>query len=153
MADDKNAKDEAAELQDAEHRTAKRRLRTSPETVRERTAKFQSQAKLDAKPSAGRNMLSAFLWGFSWPLRKIGHVIGKLGRFRAVRFVVRNLGKVIVPVYFRNSWRELRLVTWPDRRTSFKLTYAVIVFSVLFGVIIAIVDFGLDKLFKELIIK
>ncbi len=152
MADDKNVKDEVAKVQDAENRTSKRRLRTSTETVRERTRKLQTQAKLDAEPS-GRNVFSTFLWGFTWPLRQFGQFVGKLGRFRVIRFVTRVLGRVLLPVYFRNSWRELRLVTWPDRRTSWKLTYAVIVFSILFGVIIAAVDFVLDKLFKELIIK
>ena len=123
----------------------KRRLRTGPETVHERTEKLQKQSEDRAADSRGK----AFLKGFLWPLRKLGHLIGKLGRFRIFRWI----GYVLLPPYIRNSWRELKLVSWPDRRKTFQLTYAVIIFSVIFGLLIAAVDFGLDKLFKELIVK
>ncbi len=69
----------------------------------------------------------------------------------------RVLGKVLATVllikYFRSSFSELKLVTWPDWKKSWRLTWAVLVFSVFFGVILAIVDFGLDKLFKQLILN
>ena len=123
----------------------KRRLRTSSETVRERSEKLQLQDEAKQKKSGFR----AFLNGFLWPLRALGHQIGKLGRFRVFRWI----GLVLLPRYIRNSWRELRLVSWPDRKKTFQLTYAVIVFSVLFGVIVAGVDYGLDKLFKEIVLK
>ena len=83
------------------------------------------------------------------PFKWIGHQLAKLGRFK----VVRVIGQIVWPKYFRNSWKELRLVTWPNRRETWQLTLAVIIFSVIFGVIIAVVDFGLDKAFKQLIIK
>lgn len=66
---------------------------------------------------------------------------------------VKKVGRFIVPKYFRNSWHELRAVQWPDRRQTWRLTGAVIAFAVAFGIAIAIVDFGLDKLFKELLLK
>jgi preprotein translocase SecE subunit len=44
-------------------------------------------------------------------------------------------------------------VTWPTWRESRRLTGAVILFSVIFGGLIAIVDYGLDKLFKQLLLK
>jgi preprotein translocase SecE subunit len=125
---------------------SKRRLRvSSPETVRERTEKLQNQA---AKPK-GNGPFRAFIGGFFAPLRWLGRQIGKLGRFRVFRWI----SYVFVPPYVRNSWRELRLVTWPDRRQSWQLVNAVIIFSIVFGIIIAIVDYGLDKLFKEFIVK
>ncbi|MCA9327509.1 preprotein translocase subunit SecE [Candidatus Saccharibacteria bacterium] len=55
--------------------------------------------------------------------------------------------------YIRDSWRELRKVTWPSFRESLRLTAAVIVFSVIFGAIIAVVDFGLDKVFRQILLK
>jgi preprotein translocase subunit SecE len=58
-----------------------------------------------------------------------------------------------VPPYFRNSWKELTQVTWPDRRQTRRLTFAVILFSVIFGTIVAGVDFGLDKLFRTFILN
>jgi preprotein translocase SecE subunit len=130
-------------------KSGKRRLRVGNETVRERTAKFQK----DAEKPARTNIFAAFWQGFSWLPRRAGRAISSLGRFRVLGIPGRFIGRILLPKYFRNSWRELRLVTWPDRGTSLRLTYAVIIFSVLFGIIIAIVDFVLDKLFKEFIIK
>ena len=111
----------------------KRRLHTSSETVRERANKAQVSS---GKPTRKRRAASKVLA----PLRPIGHFLGKISRF-------------IIPPYFRNSWRELRQVTWPKWKQSRQLTGAVIVFSIIFGVLIAIVDFGLDKVFKKVILK
>lgn len=86
------------------------------------------------------------------PVRKIGAPLGKAGS--AVRkSPVGKAGRFIVPKYFRQSWQELREVTWPDRKQTVKLTFAVIAFATVFGVAIAIVDYGLDKLFRELLLK
>lgn len=71
------------------------------------------------------------------------------GKFRRT---VGKIGRLIVPSYFRNSWKELRNVSWPDRRTTIKLTFAVIVFAVVFAVLVAVIDYGLDKLFRALIL-
>lgn len=128
-----------------EQKRPKRRLRGSSETVRERTEKSKLRAAAPKKPSRTR----AFISGFFAPLRWLGRMIGKLERFRIFRWI----GYVIFPVYIRNSWRELRLVTWPSRRQSLQLTNAVIIFSIIFGLLVAVVDYGLDKLFKEFIIK
>lgn len=57
------------------------------------------------------------------------------------------------PKFFSEAWKELRLVEWPNRRTSWKSTFAVVVFAVVFGLIIAITDYGLDQLFKNVLIK
>ncbi len=142
----KSAADEAS----SKPNSAKRRLRTNSETVRERQHRIGAEQEASIiKQSSGRNIFSAFWSGFTWPLRKIGHALARLGRFKVIRII----GRIIFPRYFRNSWKELRLVTWPDRRTSWKLTYAVIIFSVLFGTIVFGVDTVLDKLFKEFIIK
>ncbi len=122
----------------------KRRLRAPSETLRERSDKIQ-QASLTDTP----RRRSAFISGFTSPLRVIGRSLGKLGHIRIFRWI----GLVLLPPYFRKSWRELRLVTWPNRRQSLQLTSAVVIFSIIFGVIIAGLDFVLDKLFKQLILK
>jgi len=66
---------------------------------------------------------------------------------------MRRLGRIVVPKYFRESWRELKEVSWPDRRQTVKLTFAVVVFATVFCVAIAIVDYGLDKLFRQDMLK
>ena len=45
--------------------------------------------------------------------------------------------------YFKGAWVELRQVRWPNRRATWSLTLAVILFSVFFALIIL----GLDALF------
>jgi preprotein translocase SecE subunit len=132
-----------------EGKTPKRRLRTNGETVRERTEKLQIKAEGPKKQSR----FGIFMSGFLWPLRKIGRVLAKIGRFLGKYRLFRWISYIFVPPYVRNSWKELRQVTWPGRAKTWRLTYAVIVFSVAFGLIVAGVDFVLDRIFKELIIK
>lgn len=72
---------------------------------------------------------------------------------RPMRFVGRVLSKVLLVSYFAGAWKELRLVTWPGRRETRQLTLAVFAFAFVFGLIITIVDFGLDKVFKRIILQ
>lgn len=54
--------------------------------------------------------------------------------------------------YLRDSWREIRQVRWPNRKTTWKLTLAVLVYSALFIVFLTLIDvfftFIFDLLFK-----
>lgn len=76
----------------------------------------------------------------------------KLNIFRFLRPILRPL-RWLVPTYFVNSWREVRQVTWPSRRETWRLTLAVFIFAVVFGALIAGVDKSLDLLFKKVILK
>ncbi len=55
----------------------------------------------------------------------------------------------VTPGYFRSSYKELKLVSWPNRKETWRLVFAVFIFATLFGLLITVVDFGLDKLFKQ----
>lgn len=114
----------------------KRRLRAPSETVRERANKTLTAGEAASKPKRVRGVLGKILL----PLRFIG---------RGLRFI----GRFIIPPYIRNSWRELRLVSWPSRKQSRQLTVAVMIFAIVFGVLIYFVDLGLDKLFKQVLLK
>ena len=57
-----------------------------------------------------------------------------------------------VPKYFINSWRELRQVTWPGRKETWKLVLAVFIFAVAMGTFIAVLDYGLERVMRDLII-
>ena len=104
---------------------------------------------------------SGFFWplkmvwkGLAWcshrpPLKQIGHGLRWFFMLKPVRFIGRMLGFT----YVRYSWRELRQVTWPSFKDSLRLTGAVVLFSVIFGVLIAIVDYGLDKVFRQVLLK
>lgn len=58
--------------------------------------------------------------------------------------------RVWVPKYVRESWQELKKVSWPSRKDSWKLTFAVIVFTALFTLITALADYGLDRTVERL---
>ena len=70
----------------------------------------------------------------------------RIGRFL-------NKKRHIFPLYFRESARELKQVSWPSRKETWKLTLAVFIFAIIFGLLAAVVDFGLDKLFRKVILK
>jgi preprotein translocase SecE subunit len=120
----------------------KKRVVKKAETVR------QAAEQNNAKP-AKRGILRLTAHYIAVPLKPIFRPVAKLGRFKPFRII----GKILVPTYFRNSWKELRQVTWPGRKESLQLTLAVIIFAIVFGLMIALVDYGLDKLFKEVLLK
>lgn len=65
------------------------------------------------------------------------------------RMVGNVLFKVFLIDYLRSSFKELKQVNWPNRRETIRLTTAVILFAIVFGVMIAVVDFGFDKLVRK----
>ena len=50
--------------------------------------------------------------------------------------------------YFRGAWYELQQVRWPDRRTTWAMTGALILFTAGFILLIVLIDFGFAELFK-----
>lgn len=133
----------------AESTSGKRRIVRNPETFRERAVKATTQSEQPRR----RSQLAQWL---SKPFRLLGRGLTRLFRiqpFRAVGFVFIWIGRILFPRYFRNSWRELRLVSWPNWQQSRQLTFAVLAFAIVFGALIAGVDYGLDKLFKQVLLK
>ncbi|HEU5122307.1 MAG TPA: preprotein translocase subunit SecE [Candidatus Saccharimonadales bacterium] len=141
--------DQKPENESAESKKTKRRFRAAP-TLREQTEK--QSGKVEGKPSRVRRFFGskAFV-----PFHAIGRGIRKVwlsGPLRPVRFIARILGKVLVPQYFRNSWKELRQVTWPDFKTTWRLTFAVLVFGTVFGLAIYGLDILLEKGLREVLL-
>ena len=74
-------------------------------------------------------------------------VKGRLARtVRAPRFL-RSIGG-----YFAGAWAELRAVHWPNRRTTWGLTLAVIGFTIVLAIFILALDAGFEQLFKRIIL-
>lgn len=135
----------------------KRSRRLKPvQTVRERTEKSNAIPKKKRRlQRAGSAVTKPFarIW-------KIVKAVLRPFRFllwpfqtKVVRAVGRVLSKVLLINYFIESWREVRQVTWPNRRETAQLTFAVFAFATVFGIIITIVDYGLDKLFKQILLQ
>lgn len=123
-----------------------RRLRQAPQTMRERAERTVNKSQ---KPKRSRFAGASRLAVISKPFKKLG----SLKIWKPLRVAGRFVGKILLPPYVRNSFRELRQVSWPSRSQTLQLTSAVILFSVIFGLVIAVFDFGLDKLFKQVILR
>lgn len=53
--------------------------------------------------------------------------------------------------YFTGAWYELRQVRWPNRRATWALTIAVIIFSVFFVLLIILLDTFFKWIFEIII--
>lgn len=49
--------------------------------------------------------------------------------------------------YLKDSWMELRQVRWPNRKTTWKMVLAVIIYSAFFMVLISLLDLFFSWLF------
>lgn len=129
---------------------------TKRKTLRERQGEGDSN-----KDSLARVFWRGFFWpivilwkGLAWivhrpPLKQIGHGLRWFFRLKPFLFIAKITGLK----YLYDSLSELRDVTWPSFRESLRLTGAVIIFAIIFGFFVAIVDFGLDKVFKQILLK
>ena len=48
--------------------------------------------------------------------------------------------------YFKECWLELKKVSWPTRDTVVRYTGIVIVSTIIFGIVLGIVDIGFGQL-------
>lgn len=118
-----------------------------PETMRQ---KAEKATKTDQKPRRIKKTASAA----TKPLK----AAVRAGKTEYHLFPQKETGfwgfltksRKVTPAYFRSSYKELKLVTWPNRRETWRLMLAVFLFATLFGLAITAVDYGLDKVFKRL---
>jgi preprotein translocase SecE subunit len=126
--------------------TKKPRIRKTAPTARERIE--ESKAKADAPVKKG--YIKPKISAVARPLRKLH--LPSLPDNKATR-PLKRIGRLFVPRYFINAWREVRQVVWPSRRETWRLTLAVFIFASVFGALVAGVDKVLDILFKNLVLK
>lgn len=85
--------------------------------------------------------------------KKAGRAKNKISSpFSKVFRLVRKVLSKIVPGFLKGAFYEIRQVTWPDRRETIRLTWAVFVFATIFSIIVAALDFVLDKIFRSIIL-
>ena len=53
--------------------------------------------------------------------------------------------------YIRDSWREIRQVRWPSRKATWKLFFAILIYTVLFIALIMLLDALFAWIFKTVI--
>ena len=60
---------------------------------------------------------------------------------------------VLLGRYLRDSWRELRQVRWPNRKATWKMVLAVLIYTALFVLIISLLDIFFTWLFNLILGK
>lgn len=130
------------------HPVARTIRKPSKESMREQAVAAQSKAKKPRKLKATANTALK-------PVNKIAQ-IGKTELYiplpdnKAGRFL--NKRRSLVPKYFKESWKELRAVTWPSRKQTWQLAFAVFIFAVVFTLFVGVLDYGLDKIFRKVLL-
>jgi preprotein translocase SecE subunit len=124
----------------------KRRLKAAPLTVRER-------AEQSAQKTAAENANPKRSIRKSRSDEDVATKTKKSGPLRTIFSPLTWILSHIIPRYFKTAYAELRLTTWPNRKQSRQLTTAVVLFAIIFGIFVSVLDYGLNKLFKELFVK
>lgn len=125
----------------------KPRVRKAP-TLREQAELARAKSEQAQQPKRIRKVVSRV----ARPVKKVP----SNPVTRVLAKVIKGMGRALrwlIPSYFVNSWREVRQVTWPSRRETWRLTLAVFIFATVFGALIAGVDKGLDAIFKNVVLK
>lgn len=73
------------------------------------------------------------------PDNKVGKALGKKRRLPFAKYV-------------GESVTEMRKVTWPSRKEAIKLTFAVIVFTGIFMIIISVADFLISNVVERILL-
>ena len=137
MADAKDTKDKKAKLPVKKTQTVRERAEkatnAAPKTRRLRTTAGKVGRPLSAASRVGKREYHLPL-----PDNKIGRFLGKRGR--------------LFPRYFVDAWNELREVTWPNARETTRMTFAVVMFSIIFAAVVALIDTGLGKIFRKVFV-
>ena len=94
---------------------------------------------------------------FSGILKSIGRFLAKLTapirRTRVWKWLRKYILRSPFRGYFVSSLQEVKKVEWPNRKTSLKLTGVVLLFTFVFAIFTTLLDFGFEKLAREIFLK
>lgn len=137
MAEKDKKKDSTAKSKEVSKKTqtVRERAESGPKTPKKRVRKTVSKAASPVKSIKKLHQKEVHL---PLPDNKAGKVLKKRVRF--------------VPKFVVESFREVRLVTWPNRKETIKLTFAVFFFAIFLASFVGILDYGLSKAFQEFIL-
>jgi preprotein translocase SecE subunit len=128
----------------------KPRIRKTAPTLREQAEAARAKAEDLREPGRLRKTTSKVnnsLKKTRLTRNPVTKALAKTGR------IILKVLRWLVPNYFVNSWREVRQVTWPNRKETWRLTTAVFIFAIVFGAMVSVVDKALDAIFKHVILK
>jgi len=144
-----------AEDQSGKANKPKRRIRQAP-SVREQSiqsANSTPKPRRVRRAAGGVTSIFKSIWRFIVMLLRPFSFLLWPFKTRPVRFIGRVLAVVLLINFFKGAFSELKGVEWPDRKQTTQLTVAVFVFAIIFGIIIAATDYGLDRIFKRILLK
>jgi preprotein translocase SecE subunit len=116
-------------------------------TMRESAAKSRAKASKPKRVRKAAETAAKPVGAFGRALKNEYHIFSRQGEGN---FFTKS--RRITPGYFRDSARELKNVTWPGRSETWRLVFAVFLFAILMGTAISVLDFGLEKLLREVIL-
>lgn len=137
----------------AEANKKKRTLKKKqPESIREQ-AKRQSASKTDTKKPRKLTKVTDGVSKTTGKVKQAGKREYYLPVPESSLGTWLNKKRSLIPQFIKNSWEELRQVTWPTRSETVKLTISVLLFAIAFGGLIASVDYVLDVVFRRVILN
>ncbi len=142
-------------MADTSNKKRKIRRLKNTETVRQQTAKHLISQDKTSKLAVIKNKIKA-LFAAIWKvikslLRPFSFLLWPF-RLKPVKFVGRLLVKILLLQYFISAWKEVRRIKVPSFKTTIRLSIAVFVFSIMFGILVSVTDYGLDKVFRKVFI-
>lgn len=136
---------------------SKTRVRSKQESVRQRTAKNIASGK---KKTIKQKLKTLLALPFTLVFKLAGfvlylplYILKKFYKIKPIGIIVRFLAKVLLINYIINSWKELKQVEWPSHKQTIRLSVAVFLFSIVFGLTISLVDYGLDKVIRRIVFR
>ena len=148
MADKKLKKSKISEAKSS--RSAKVTSARKKTSMRESKAKTRAKAE---KPHRVRKAASAAkrpVSSVGSALTKEFHLPGANNDKRNEKFFTKS--RKLTPGFFRGALAEMKFVTWPGRKETWRLVFAVFVFAIVLGTLIAVLDYALDRLLREIIL-
>jgi preprotein translocase SecE subunit len=120
-------------------------------SMRESSAKTRAKAE---KPKRVRKAASAAkrpVSSVGSALKKEFHLLGSTDEEkRNKKFLTKS--RKLTPGFFRSAWAEMKFVTWPGRKETWRLVFAVFVFAIVLGTLITVLDYALERLLREVIL-
>jgi preprotein translocase SecE subunit len=126
----------------------KPRYRKSPETIRERA---QKESEKKQNPKKGK--LKARVHK---PLSSLRRASTK--RYQPIKAPDNKAGKVLnkevrfIPKFVRESWAEIKQVSWPSKGEAAQKTAAVFGFAIFFIILVQVLDEIFSRVVKEIIL-
>ena len=143
MAENKSKDSESKKV------TAKKtpKIRKASSSMRDSSAKSRAKAE---KPKKIRKAAGAAKKPLSTVKRALNQEYHLIKPKKDDKFLTKS--RKITPGYFRSAWNEMKFVKWPGAKETWRLVMAVFVFALVLGTTIAVLDYGLEKLLREVIL-